>query len=97
MILQPPGNRQKGNKMNDDTYTPKYEVDERTQAMIDLWFTPDPAKDDQRQRYDDLETQFKWLAQRMAQSCPPSAHLTAALRKLFEAKMTAVAAIACSE
>lgn len=61
---------------------------------IDRFFTYQPPKDDQPERYGKIRAAAKALAHVINDNCPESADKTAAIRKLREAVQTANASIA---
>ena len=63
---------------------------------LQRWFGYHPAGDEQKKAYKQIEDKSRELAALMVKLCPESADTTAAVRKLREAKMTAVASIACA-
>lgn len=62
---------------------------------LDAWFTYHAPRGDQPARYVAIRDAAKVFAQVLVDNAPAGADLTAALRKVREAVMTANAAIAC--
>lgn len=65
-------------------------------TQINNWFKYHRPTEDQQASYVKIREQARELAVTFVQECPQSADLSAALRLLREAVMTANAAIACS-
>lgn len=64
---------------------------------LDNMFTYHPPKGDQPERYQKIRESGKQFAQTLIDNAPMCADLTAAIRKISEAVMTANAAIARNE
>lgn len=65
-----------------------------TDQQLDNWFTYHSDPEDVP-KYVEVREAAKVLAKVIVANCPPSADLSAAMRKLRETVMTANAAIAC--
>jgi hypothetical protein len=65
-------------------------------TQIDNWFKYHKPSEDQQVSYLKIREQARELAITFVRECPQSADLSAALRLLREAVMTANAAIACN-
>ena len=67
-----------------------------TQSELDNWFTHHPSKSPKDiERYQRIRNAGLAFAEVLVDECPPGADLSAAIRKIREAVMTANAAIAC--
>jgi len=64
---------------------------------LDNLFTYHKPIKDQPERYERIRAQGKAMAEFLILSCPDSAELTKAIRKIQEAVMWANASIACNE
>lgn len=64
-------------------------------ADIENWFTFHPPREGQSPRYEQLRAQGGVLARLIYELTPPGSDQDAAIRKVREAVMTAVAGIAC--
>lgn len=62
---------------------------------IENWFSYHRPSAEDQAKYEEIRSKAKELATVIADTCPPSADRTAAMRKLREAVMTANASIAC--
>lgn len=67
------------------------------QAVIDNWFTYHVPSAEQLVQYREIRTAAKIFAETINRHVPAGADKTAALRKVREATMTAIAAIACAD
>jgi len=74
-----------------------YAVDPKTQEQIDQAFTYHTPKLDQPQKYEELRSIAKSLAEAIVSKCPPSRERSLALTKVEEAAMWANASIARNE
>lgn len=66
-----------------------------TNEQLEHWFTNHPAQTGQREAYAHIDKAALEFARVVVKLTPASADQTAAIRKIREAVMTAMAAIAC--
>ena len=77
--------------------TSKYKTTDADEAMLTRNFSYHAPKEDQPERYVELRSLAKVLAESVLQNCPPSRERSLALTKLEESVMWANASIARNE
>lgn len=77
--------------------TIKHKPDPKVVRDVANRFSYHRPQGDQAQRYEDIRTMGKGLADILTEHCPASRELSLALTKLQEAVMWANASIACNE